>query len=221
VPLSRKSSQKPAPPPASGAGSSVAASAGEQVRAIIEAAESSAAQIRTDAEREAKKILAEARRELKRAQDEAAGQTSEQVSKVAQAATSLLERIESIQQEASSVMETLRAGGDRLVADLRLLEESVSALSSTPADEEDVAAAAVVVEEQDEEEEAEPTTLAEAEAEATPEGGDEDLEGARLIALNMALNGNSREDIDRYLEENFDLADRDALLDEVYASVEG
>ena len=37
----------------------------------------------------------------------------------------------------------------------------------------------------------------------------------------MALNGNSREEIDRYLAENFDLVDRDALLDEVYASVEG
>ena len=50
---------------------------------------------------------------------------------------------------------------------------------------------------------------------------DEDLEGARLIALNMALNGNSREDIDRYLQENFDLSNRKVLLDEVYESVEG
>jgi hypothetical protein len=48
-----------------------------------------------------------------------------------------------------------------------------------------------------------------------------DVEGARLIALNMALNGEPREDADRYLAENFDLTDRSALLDEVYASVEG
>ena len=48
-----------------------------------------------------------------------------------------------------------------------------------------------------------------------------DVEGARLIALNMALNGTSREETDRYLAENFKLADRAALLDEVYASVEG
>jgi len=52
-------------------------------------------------------------------------------------------------------------------------------------------------------------------------GADEDVEGARLIALNMALNGQSRRETDRYLAENFDLTDRDALLDEVYASVEG
>ncbi|MBA3328114.1 MAG: hypothetical protein H0T43_07415 [Solirubrobacterales bacterium] len=49
----------------------------------------------------------------------------------------------------------------------------------------------------------------------------EDVEGARLIALNMALNGQSRAETDRYLAENFDLADREALLDEVYATVDG
>ena len=49
----------------------------------------------------------------------------------------------------------------------------------------------------------------------------DDDEGARLIALNMALNGTPREDTDKYLSENFQLSDRDGLLDEVYASVEG
>ena len=48
-----------------------------------------------------------------------------------------------------------------------------------------------------------------------------DAEGARLIALNMALNGQSREETDGYLEEHFELDDRAALLDEVYATVEG
>jgi len=57
-----------------------------------------------------------------------------------------------------------------------------------------------------------------------PAGGaddDDDVEGARLIALNMALNGQSREETDTYLAENFDLSNRAALLDEVYATVEG
>jgi hypothetical protein len=47
-----------------------------------------------------------------------------------------------------------------------------------------------------------------------------DVEGARLIALNMALNGQAREETDRYLAENFDLPDRAQLLDEVYATIE-
>jgi hypothetical protein len=53
--------------------------------------------------------------------------------------------------------------------------------------------------------------------------GDEagDAEGARLIALNMALNGTPREQTERYLTENFHLTDARGLLDEVYASVEG
>jgi len=46
-------------------------------------------------------------------------------------------------------------------------------------------------------------------------------EGARLIALNMALNGTPRDETARYLEQNFELDDQDALLDEVYARVGG
>ncbi|MCZ4492787.1 MAG: hypothetical protein JWP53_1718 [Conexibacter sp.] len=53
-----------------------------------------------------------------------------------------------------------------------------------------------------------------------PAAGSADVEGARLVALNMALNGTSRDDTDRYLAENFDLPDRAGLLDEVYATVE-
>jgi DivIVA domain-containing protein len=52
-------------------------------------------------------------------------------------------------------------------------------------------------------------------------GDSDDTEGARLIALNMALNGTPREETDRYLAANFRLENRDSLLDEVYASVEG
>jgi hypothetical protein len=37
----------------------------------------------------------------------------------------------------------------------------------------------------------------------------------------MALNGQSRDETDRYLAENFDLSDREGLLDEVYESVGG
>jgi DivIVA domain-containing protein len=61
-----------------------------------------------------------------------------------------------------------------------------------------------------------PAAPAEAEA---PAGGD--VDGARLIALNMALNGESRAETERYLAENFQLPDRLKLVDEVYAAIEG
>jgi len=51
--------------------------------------------------------------------------------------------------------------------------------------------------------------------------GNGDLDGARLIALNMALNGDSRAATDRYLAEHYELGDRQKLLDEVFAAVEG
>ena len=52
-------------------------------------------------------------------------------------------------------------------------------------------------------------------------GGGDGAEGARLIALNMALNGTPREETSRYLEENFDLENRETILDDVYSRVGG
>jgi DivIVA domain-containing protein len=229
-----------------GSTESLAASAGEQVRAIVEVAETTAAQIRTEADRQAKKLLADARKEVRTARDAAAVEAGEHVAKISQSAASMLERIDAMEQEANSLLASLRTGADRLGADLRLLEGNLADIKAAIAPEEpeedqdpELLVAAVVVEEEEEldaDDEPEavaapaaeaPTAVAEAipAAEPAPEGegaGDvDDIEGARLIALNMALNGNSREDIDRYLDENFDLANRDALLDEVYASVEG
>ena len=48
---------------------------------------------------------------------------------------------------------------------------------------------------------------------------DTDLEGARLIALNMALSGSSRAETAEYLRETFGFEDQ-ALLDDVYERVE-
>jgi hypothetical protein len=55
-----------------------------------------------------------------------------------------------------------------------------------------------------------------------PEGAGavgEDTESARLVALNMALDRKPREETERYLAENFRVADLRGLLDEVYSSV--
>lgn len=48
-----------------------------------------------------------------------------------------------------------------------------------------------------------------------------DTDGARLVALNMALDGDPRDTTGRYLAEHFDIPDRERLLDEVYAAVGG
>ena len=46
-------------------------------------------------------------------------------------------------------------------------------------------------------------------------------EGARVIALNMALKGIPREETARYLRENYPLDDEDGLLDDVSAKAGG
>jgi hypothetical protein len=198
---------------------SLSAAATEQVRAIVEAAETSAASIRREAEVEAKKTRADA-----------AAEARDHVARVSEAAAALLKQVDAMGGELGALVESLRTGGNRLHADLALLQGSMGELraAATGSDE------AAVVEEALEEEAAkaaasEPEPKAVEEKEPTVEekeptveeaaGANSDSEGARLVALNMALNGTSREETDRYLAENFDLHDRKALLDEVYARV--
>jgi hypothetical protein len=69
--------------------------------------------------------------------------------------------------------------------------------------------------------EAAPESSAEAAYEAAAPSTGAGNEGARLIALNMALNGTPREETARYLAENFELDDPDAVLDDVYSRAGG
>jgi hypothetical protein len=61
---------------------------------------------------------------------------------------------------------------------------------------------------------------ADAEPAVAPEPATAPPEGARLLALKMALDGRSRDETAAYLRENFELDDPEALLDEVYAQVD-
>jgi cell division septum initiation protein DivIVA len=216
---------------------SLAAAASEQVRSIVEAAENSAAEIQRHAEEEAREIRTEATTEAQGTREQATAQARDYVGQVTESTAAMLERIEAMQTELSALFESLRTGSNRLGADLQLLEgnleevrdavvprprfepEAAAAVPPPPASRPTVPAAGP-----------EPAPAAELEPEPlhdpevgveAPANGADDTEGARLIALNMALNGTPREETDRYLAENFRLTDRRGLLDEVYASVEG
>jgi DivIVA domain-containing protein len=214
----------------------LASSASDQVRSIVEAAESSAADIQRDAENEAREIRDEANAEAQATREQATEQAREYVGAVSESTDTMLKRLDAMENELGSLIESLRTGGNRLTADLKLLETNLTEVQGV-----------VVPRPQFEPEEPEPAPAPEpepavAEAESTPEAaeapgeaeaevagngevaadsGGEDAEGARLIALNMALNGTPREETARYLNENFSLSDANGLLDEVYASVEG
>ena len=217
---------------------SLAGSASEQVRAIVEAAENTANQIQREAESEIQEIRREARAEAQSARDEASSQASEYLSRVSEATSAMLDRLGAIEQELSSLTESLRTGTSRVDSDLKLLQTNLAEVKGAistgrelqPESEELAEEEPIPAEPSEPEatfEDAAPVADEPPEPEPEPEvpaaaaEGPGDVEGARLIALNMALNGTSRDEVDRYLAENFDLADRTALIDEVYASVEG
>ncbi len=222
---------------------SLASIASAQVQAIVEAAEASAAAIEREAREESEKSAQDAAREARRIRDEAVERSQEHVGKVHEATSLMLQRVDAMESELGALIDSLRTGANRLNADLSVLSgnmgELYEAASGTPAAGEAAAPivedvviveeAEVVIAVSDEEVplgEDEPADEAQAGERTAPYAAaaasdDEDLEGARLIALNMALNGQSRDETDKYLANNFDLSDRQALLDEVYATVEG
>jgi DivIVA domain-containing protein len=213
----------------------LASSASDQVRSIVEAAESSAADIQRDAENDARDIRDEANSEAQATREQATEQARDYVGKVSESTDTMLKRLDSMESELGSLIESLRTGSNRLSADLKLLEGNLSEVTgaisprpqfeleapepAAPEPEPEPEAAAAEPEPAPEPEVA-PEPAASAADEATQDAGD-DAEGARLIALNMALNGTPREETARYLSENFSLSDANGLLDEVYASVEG
>ncbi len=178
-------------------GHSLAGAAGQRVQAIVDAAESTAAEIERDARDEAARIRSDASHEA-----------NERVDEVRAAAAKLRARIDELQDELGSVFDELRANTGRLSDSLVSLEREAEAVAAPAAAN---GPAAVAREE--------PAPA------AAVEGGDEenseDAQNARLVALNMALNGASRTETERYLAENFSIGDSSALLDDVYAQSGG
>jgi hypothetical protein len=121
-----------------------------------------------------------------------------------------------------SDLEELRAVSERVGATRGDAEETAPVVEKErvveePVVEEEPAADEPVVEELAAEEPAPPA----ASPARPPAPAADGHEGARVIALNMALGGSPRDETARYLAENFELEDPEALLDEVYARVSG
>ena len=207
-------------------GQPVAAAASARVQQILEAAETTADQLRAEAGEEAR----------------------DHVHRVSTAARELLERLGAMHDELGALMDRLREDAGRLSAELRSLEADVVEIAP-PVDDDPVEEQLPPVEELEEEEPAAAdasaaqamaeeapvakapaaegvpeTAAAKARAKRTPKakaapkaaaGGDE--EDARLVALDMALAGTPREETEKYLAEHYSLADPAAVLDDVYA----
>ena len=190
----------------------VASAASSQVQKILEAAETTADQLRADAGEEAR----------------------EHVHRVSTAARELLERLGAMHDELGSMMDRLREEAGRLSAELRTLERDVVELAP-PVEEEpeplpsapEVAVAEGTASEEvaapEEPVEGTPETAAgkarskRGRAKPEPQAKPDDEEAARLVALDMALAGTPRDETEQYLAEHYTLADPGAILDDVYA----
>lgn len=307
-----------------GSAASLGSAAASQVRGILEAAESTAADIERQATADAARMRAEASADAEHTRGDAIGRAQAHVAAVAQATATLLARVESMDGEVGALVQNLQAGAGRLAGDLASVQaemgalydatagrsgegvgagdsaavapvateapqtaaappgpmsaeppaafevsvpapagaaspavaavasatEAINGVGSDPGVAPPVQPASVVPESSPEpaaskeqapppeaapQEQASPPAWVPAPAPTTPavsshhaangtaqppSGNGGDLDGARLVALNMALNGEPREQTDRYLQENFELADRAKLLDEVYAAIE-
>jgi DivIVA domain-containing protein len=164
---------------------SLAEGASSQVRAILEAAETSARQLRDDAGREA----------------------SGHVERVEDAAKGMLEKLDRLQGELDRLLDGLKSTAESLTGSLAELSRDVGTLGASveaPPAEVDKTA----------------PTPAEPAPAAPPSNGapSDDEAGARLVALNMALEGTPRDETARFLGEHYELADLDGLLDDVYSS---
>jgi DivIVA domain-containing protein len=116
------------------------------------------------------------------------------VARVQDAAASLVTRLDELQGELDQLLDGLRKSAEKLSEGLGELHRRAGELEAEPRAPEP---------------EPEPV--------APVTQGDE--AGARIIALNMALGGSSRDETAAYLAEHFALADPDSLLDDVYAKV--
>jgi DNA repair exonuclease SbcCD ATPase subunit len=186
---------------------SAAASAAEKVRAMLEAAEQSAAALRAEA---AEEIDAQ----LERAHTVAA-RLSERADQIERSLQALADSVRDELSALKADLEELRAVGEGVgesrAAAAPVAEEPAAALAEEPAAALAEEPAAALAEEPALEPAEEPAPAGE------PHG--DGHEGARVIALNMALSGSPRDETARYLSENFELDDPEALLDEVYARV--
>ena len=228
--LQRAAAQAPAT-------SSLASSTSDQVHAIIAAAETSAAQIRAHAEAKAEDTLERARRQAGDLAQSSAGM----LARLEQTKRELEGVIDSLRGgtagpdadgAAAAEERHLHAVAPAEPAKAEPAKAEPGSVASAPVEPAPAARAPVAPASQVEPTPAhssagEPVSAGPASPPAVapvpsaPDGRPDETEGARLVALNMALDGTPREQTAQYLSEHFRLADRDGLLDEVYSSVEG
>jgi DivIVA domain-containing protein len=183
---------------------SLAEIAAEKVSSIVEAAEAKAREIEADAKREADELLSQAR-----------AQSREQIERAQSSVAKLVGQADELRERVGAMAREVGAGAGPGAE----TEPGPEVVPEPAPPEPEVDPTPVTVPEPT------PTPIPEPEPPLTPEpepplpaasnGADE--QAARLVAMKMALDGSSREEVERHLAQSYELGDTGKLLDDVFA----
>ena len=193
----------------------------ERLAAIVEAAERAATKVIDDAEAEARRYLAQARAEADQI-------LAERLSSLGEQTDSLIAQAEEIRQRSERLLDALTAAKVRLEAESGAAGEAGADVSDglRPGARSHLSAVPI--------EEPVPPPVAQAPPPAPPEPlppepappvpepapefvplHQDSPAGARLLATQMAVSGNSREEIAARLRNGFQIEDTDSILDAI------
>src|SRR3954453_13351675 len=107
---------------------SLAVVASQQVAAIVQAAETTAADLERQANEEVARIRREAEDAARATREETIDASQAHVGRVSDSVAHMLQRVDAMESELGALLESLRTGANRLQADLTLLEGNLGEL---------------------------------------------------------------------------------------------
>jgi hypothetical protein len=203
---------------------SVSGELGERVRALVAAAEGMAAAVRSDADNYAaerrREADVESERRLREASEQADALLAERLARISdlsdrimERAEAVLERLESAEEVRAQLTELTRALGDtaqRIAGELGGERMAHGAQRTDPEPEPEHPMADEVRPLRPPSEQPRPPLRPVRET-------DTRLDDARLVALQMAVAGRSRDEVKAHLRQAFDVRDPEPILDHVFA----
>lgn len=191
---------------------------GERVRAIVAAAEGMAGAMREDAEQYAHSKRQEAddesERRLREARERADRLVQERLVRMAELSDGIVAQAETVLSRLGQTDE-VRRQLDEMVRKLgSAAQQLTEEMGDRSGGDEPMAEQVRPMRPPGEEEQRPSLRTVE---DAPPQERDEHLENARLVALQMAVAGRSRQDVEVHLREAFSVEDPEPILDHIFA----
>jgi hypothetical protein len=196
-------------PPSHEHSESVADALASRVQAIVQAAEREASAVHADLESRRREAEAERRGYLEAARAQADAVGRQRLERLQEIAGTLTDRAQELERQIDGLLALVGEAHTELARDHDLAEELLHAEPPAASRLDPVAG---------------PSGLGEPEgvgAETVGEGhaaGESDHDAARLAAVQMAVAGSTRDEVERFLRDRFALPDVDVILDDVFGT---